>query len=52
MKGLKKELRMWLAEKLVNWAYDILPYDEDGHKMKKHIVNYYLEKVKEEQGHN
>lgn len=45
MKKLKSELRMWLAEKLVGWAFDITPWDEEGQKLRRHIADYYLSKI-------
>ena len=38
---------MWLAEKLLGWAFDITPWDEEGQKMRRHIAKYYLEKIAE-----
>lgn len=37
MKDLKKELRLWFAEKLLSWAWSIAP---DG-MLKDHIINYF-----------
>jgi hypothetical protein len=45
MKKLKSELRMWFAEKLLGWAFDVTPWNEEGHKLRKHIANYSMEKV-------
>lgn len=36
---------MWLAEKLVGWAFDITPWDEEGQKLRTHIADYYLTKI-------
>lgn len=45
---MKTEIRMWIAEKLMGWAFDITSWDEEGQKMRKHISNYYLDKIKED----
>ena len=45
MKKLKSELRMWLAEKLLGWAFDVTPWDEEGQKLRKHISAYCMDKV-------
>ena len=47
MKKLKIELRMWFAEKLLSWSFDVTPLNEEGQKLKKHIAVYYLEKIQE-----
>lgn len=38
---------MWVAEKLLSWAYDMTPYSHEGHQIRRHIVNYWMSKVKE-----
>jgi hypothetical protein len=45
MKKLKSEIRMWLAEKLLGWAFDMTPWDDEGQKLRKHITNYYWSKI-------
>ena len=45
MKELKSEIRMWLAEKLLGWAFDIAPFNSEGQKMRTHISNYYWSKI-------
>ena len=47
MEELKSELRMWFAEKLLGWANDITPWNNEGQKLRRHITNYYLEKIEE-----
>jgi hypothetical protein len=47
MKKLKIELRMYLAEKLLGWSFDVTPWNEEGQKLRKHISAYYFEKIKE-----
>ena len=50
MKELKSELRVWLAEKLLGWSHDVTPWNEEGQKIRRHIGNYYLDKIKENNG--
>jgi len=47
MKKLKIELRMWFAEKLLSWSFDVTPWNKEGQKLRKHITAYYLEKIQE-----
>ena len=47
MKELKIEIRMWIAEKLLGWSFDITPFNEEGQKLRKHICNYYLSKIQD-----
>ncbi len=35
-----EELRMYLAEKLLNWAFDIAPHNQEGKALKIHIFRY------------
>ena len=43
------EIRMWMAEKLLGWAFDMSPYNKCGQKMRIHISNYYMEKIIEQE---
>ena len=45
MKKLKSELRMWFAEKLLAWAFDVTPWNEEGQKLRKCIADYSTEKI-------
>lgn len=45
MKKLREEIRMWIAEKLLGWAFDATPWNKDGQKLRVHITNYYLDKL-------
>ena len=41
MKELKSEIRMWVAEKLLSWAFNVTPWNNEGQKMRKYIADYY-----------
>jgi hypothetical protein len=47
MSKLKSEIRMYIAEKLISWAFDITPWNDEGQKLRVHIANYYYDKIKE-----
>ena len=47
MKKLKIELRMYLAEKLLSWAFDVAPNNKEGKLLKMHIGSYAQKKVTE-----
>ena len=47
MKELKTELRMWFAEKLLSWSFDVTPRNEEGQKLRNYISTYCLEKIQE-----
>lgn len=47
MKKLKIELRMWFAERLLGWSFDVTPWNEEGQKLRNHILDYYLDKIEE-----
>jgi len=47
MVELKSEIRMWIAEKLLNWSFDITPYNQEGQKIRRCISLYYIDKIKE-----
>ena len=38
-------LRMYLAEKLLSWVFDIAPHNEEGKTLKIHIGRYAEKKV-------
>jgi hypothetical protein len=42
MKKLKIEIKMYIAEVLLNWAFTIAPSsEEDGRKLKTSIIEYF-----------
>jgi aspartate carbamoyltransferase regulatory subunit len=42
MKKLKIEIKMYIAEVLLNWAFTIAPVsEEDGRKLKTSIIEYF-----------
>ncbi len=47
MKELKIELRMWFAELLLSWSFNVSPWSKEGQKLRGHICAYYLEKIEE-----
>lgn len=47
MKKLKLELRMYISELLLNWAFDVAPNNKDGKFLKTIIGEYAKEKVRE-----
>jgi hypothetical protein len=40
MKELKDEFQMFIAEKLLAWAFYFAPKTKDGDILKKHIAHY------------
>jgi len=47
MKKLKLEIRMYIAEVLLNWAFSVAPSDENqGRKLKVAIIEYFDSCVK------
>jgi len=47
MKKLKLELRMYIAELFLNWAFDVAPNNKEGVFLKTIIGEYSKEKVRE-----
>ncbi len=45
MKELLTEIRLYIAEKLLDWAFDISPKGEEGDMIKKSVGRYFCEKV-------
>ncbi len=39
--------KIWMAELLLGWAFDVSPWNEEGQKIRRHISNYYIEKLEE-----
>lgn len=36
---------MWFAERLLGWAFDVTPCNEEGQKLRKYIADYNMEKI-------
>jgi hypothetical protein len=47
MKELKKEIRLFIAEKLLTWSFGIAPFGEEGEQIKIMLAYYFDAKVKE-----
>lgn len=52
MKKIKLELRMYIAELLLNLSFDVAPNNKDGKFLRTIIGEYAKEKVKQYKGSN
>lgn len=43
MKQFKKQLRLYIAEKLMSWAFSVAPYDHNGDNVRNFVIDYFNE---------
>lgn len=45
MKDLIIEIRMWMAEKLLSWAFEASPDSEEGEDIQFTVLSYFKRKL-------